>query len=501
MSRKKLRALLKGDWYMSKDKIMLSRNSLISLVFILSLAIILTISVNIKPFKGIFALGVSTVMGTFMINRSFSNKKKVLVDIDVVYVAELGYADNRQSEAKKFLKRVDNNEFEVYTLNEQFTLIAKWKNEKKSKAVSDRFRKVQDKQLDLTDILAKAENITGRDANKFLEEFTKKTSSKKEDLALVLACSIERIDYFVTFNWSHLKGNVEKIEGFLRKHNLFIPKILFPGEIPHNKLKKNSELTGLNATSHRNTTVKLLPLFKFLHCTLKHLFLGPLSNSISFLQNFVFFGYIHNSPQLTNVSKINKRADYSGLNTKNLRVQDNNLEWKKKSGVGSQTIAYIAYIPESKLGGERFVKFLPFSKLLHSNLISFFFCQIRKLNPVNFLRSIPGNVFERLVLGQSIIYPTSASGVFKDFDTSYDLRSVKDKIIDLLMKYPEGLTTVDIAKALNVHRHTVTRYVYELVGAGIISQRKIGPAKLNYINKNAMGNLREKEEHFLSGMS
>ncbi len=66
-------------------------------------------------------------------------------------------------------------------------------------------------------------------------------------------------------------------------------------------------------------------------------------------------------------------------------------------------------------------------------------------------------------------------------------RSVKDKIIDLLMEYPEGLTTVDIAKALNVHRHTVTRYVYELVGAGIISQRKIGPAKLNYVKKEAQG--------------
>ena len=64
-----------------------------------------------------------------------------------------------------------------------------------------------------------------------------------------------------------------------------------------------------------------------------------------------------------------------------------------------------------------------------------------------------------------------------------DIESIKEKIIKILRDHPEGLTIVDIAKNLGMHRLTATKYIYSLVGAGIIYQRIIGPAKLCYLKK------------------
>jgi DNA-binding IclR family transcriptional regulator len=64
----------------------------------------------------------------------------------------------------------------------------------------------------------------------------------------------------------------------------------------------------------------------------------------------------------------------------------------------------------------------------------------------------------------------------------------RERIIDALNHHPEGLTTVDIAKSLGTHRHTVTKYVYQLVGEGVIHQREIGNAKLCYVKEEKNGN-------------
>jgi len=60
---------------------------------------------------------------------------------------------------------------------------------------------------------------------------------------------------------------------------------------------------------------------------------------------------------------------------------------------------------------------------------------------------------------------------------------LKDKIIDTLEKHPEGLTILDISRILGVNRATVTKYVYELSGASLITHRKIGSAKLCFLAK------------------
>ncbi len=64
-------------------------------------------------------------------------------------------------------------------------------------------------------------------------------------------------------------------------------------------------------------------------------------------------------------------------------------------------------------------------------------------------------------------------------------------ILDTLKKHPEGLTLTNIAKICGMHRHTVTKYIYELRGANLIYERDIGPAKLCYIKED----LTKKEEN------
>ena len=55
---------------------------------------------------------------------------------------------------------------------------------------------------------------------------------------------------------------------------------------------------------------------------------------------------------------------------------------------------------------------------------------------------------------------------------------IKRRVEEVLKKHPEGLHILKIAKLVGVHRHTVTKYIHELIGAGLIEQRTIGPVKL-----------------------
>jgi DNA-binding IclR family transcriptional regulator len=59
--------------------------------------------------------------------------------------------------------------------------------------------------------------------------------------------------------------------------------------------------------------------------------------------------------------------------------------------------------------------------------------------------------------------------------------NVKERIIEALREHPEGLTRVEIAKIIGSHRHTVTKYIYELVGKKLVYQREVGTAKLCYL--------------------
>jgi DNA-binding transcriptional ArsR family regulator len=59
----------------------------------------------------------------------------------------------------------------------------------------------------------------------------------------------------------------------------------------------------------------------------------------------------------------------------------------------------------------------------------------------------------------------------------------KRMALSILKRHPEGLTIRSLSEITGVHRQTVTKYVFELKGAGIIHRRRVGSATLLYLNK------------------
>jgi len=61
--------------------------------------------------------------------------------------------------------------------------------------------------------------------------------------------------------------------------------------------------------------------------------------------------------------------------------------------------------------------------------------------------------------------------------------NVKESIIRLLTRHQNGLAILDIAKNLNLHRHTASRYVFALQEAGHIECHEVGRSKLCFLSK------------------
>lgn len=69
----------------------------------------------------------------------------------------------------------------------------------------------------------------------------------------------------------------------------------------------------------------------------------------------------------------------------------------------------------------------------------------------------------------------------------------REDIIEALRNHPEGLTLRDIAEIVGHHRHTITKYVYELIGARVIYQREVGAAKLCYLRESYNGDIKKED--------
>lgn len=63
-----------------------------------------------------------------------------------------------------------------------------------------------------------------------------------------------------------------------------------------------------------------------------------------------------------------------------------------------------------------------------------------------------------------------------------DEHLIKEKIKHVLLKHPEGVHLLGLAELVGAHRHTVTKYVHELIGAGIVCQKEIGTVKICYLS-------------------
>jgi uncharacterized repeat protein (TIGR01451 family) len=70
-------------------------------------------------------------------------------------------------------------------------------------------------------------------------------------------------------------------------------------------------------------------------------------------------------------------------------------------------------------------------------------------------------------------------------------KNPKDLILEALINHPEGLTMVSLAEVVGLHRHTTTKYLYELIGADLVYQRKVGSARLCYYKERTEENGKE----------
>ena len=66
-------------------------------------------------------------------------------------------------------------------------------------------------------------------------------------------------------------------------------------------------------------------------------------------------------------------------------------------------------------------------------------------------------------------------------------------IIEVLQAHPEGLTLQKIATLTKMSRLTATKYIHELIGAGIVYQRQVGVAKLCYLKEKFVRSVNREE--------
>jgi DNA-binding IclR family transcriptional regulator len=59
----------------------------------------------------------------------------------------------------------------------------------------------------------------------------------------------------------------------------------------------------------------------------------------------------------------------------------------------------------------------------------------------------------------------------------------KKVVLETLRKHPEGLTILELAKFTEMNRLTVAKYVCVLIAEKLISERRIGSAKLCYLKR------------------
>lgn len=152
-------------------------------------------------------------------------KKKILIDLDIVTVAEW----NSEKNAIKFIGRVKAGEFDVYTSYSLFDLLDKWKYEKLRNRIKEFY------ELYSTEIIT-AQKLTDKLDKSKVDELTitealKKEQVKEEDILLVIITSLFNLDYLITLNRKHLKNKMEVINNVLQKYRLRTIKIALPNEI------------------------------------------------------------------------------------------------------------------------------------------------------------------------------------------------------------------------------------------------------------------------------
>ena len=154
-----------------------------------------------------------------------SKKKKIIIDLDVVTVA---YWDKKEL-AIKFLDRIKEGEFILYTPFIILDLINRWKYESLKDKMINFYEIYSDKIMTLKSYERRIEE-TKLDDKKLSSDLLS-YHIKEEDIVLIIFASIFSLDYLITFNRKHLKNNQKEINEVLKKNGLKTIKIVLPDEI------------------------------------------------------------------------------------------------------------------------------------------------------------------------------------------------------------------------------------------------------------------------------
>jgi Fic family protein len=71
--------------------------------------------------------------------------------------------------------------------------------------------------------------------------------------------------------------------------------------------------------------------------------------------------------------------------------------------------------------------------------------------------------------------------------------SKKDIVLRVLKESPEGLTIQEIADKGKMSRITATIYIHELLGEGVLTERKIGAYRMFYVKEKFLENVSSME--------
>ena len=61
---------------------------------------------------------------------------------------------------------------------------------------------------------------------------------------------------------------------------------------------------------------------------------------------------------------------------------------------------------------------------------------------------------------------------------------IKSRLVSILKDHPQGLTIKELSDMIKLHRQTITKYIFELKGAGLVHRRRVGSATLHYLIKS-----------------
>ena len=161
-------------------------------------------------------------------NDKMAQKKKIIIDLDVVTVSIWDRKGKQVEDANKFIGRIKNHEFYVITPFFLLELVSKWKYSQLKDHIQEFYIKFTDKMLSNEDLDG---GITGRgiDDRQILIEL-KDNGIKGEDSLLALVASIFDADCLVTFNRVHLRKNKDAINTILKKNGIRTIQIIGPEE-------------------------------------------------------------------------------------------------------------------------------------------------------------------------------------------------------------------------------------------------------------------------------